>query len=40
MSKEIAHAILDAARAGMPITKGAITEALRATGDIRTWSLH
>lgn len=40
MTKETAHAILDAARAGMPITQGAITEALRVTGDLRTWSLH
>lgn len=34
MTKQQAHAILDAARAGLPVTEHQITAALIATGDI------
>ena len=34
MSKSEAHAILDAAKAGLPVTEKDITAALFATGDI------
>jgi hypothetical protein len=37
MNKTEAHALLDAARSGADISRGAITEALRVTGDLLVW---
>ena len=40
MNREQAHELLDAAKAGVPVSKRAITTALRATGDLRRHALH
>jgi hypothetical protein len=37
MTRIEAHALLDAARSGADIDRSAITEALRATGDLLAW---